>query len=384
MRLKLKKVLLVLLTVSTLPISVYATMNIPRAAEFFDLEMPLRCSVRNFKEQEVSSTVVFGPHDFTVRLPAQTDPLPRYQVNSFSARKQPLETAVQNLLHEADIRVESEPGVYPLVSLKSMKGELSNVLEEIAQKTGTFYAYDAERKTLTLKPKAQMIIQLPRDRRVVMAVVDAMAGGRFAPVSTDWENYQISLTGTRDELNRIRQLMSSFIKDKYLLLAQMSLYEMYPKTGVSHWQQIISGFGSSRFASSQAGVGGTLLVLKSGLNVLQLVAKAMENYQAVPLAQGQMVVPSGWRVHFDLGECALNRPYHDFSVLLRSQIQNKKTSQNTLTIDTKEGEVASFDFSGMLDQEAAVIGIPVPGKPNVELLLTLKFDFINLVKKGEK
>ena len=67
MRLNLKKVLLVLMAVGVLPFSVYATMNIPRAAEFFDLEMPLRCSVRNFKEQEVSSTVVFGPHYFTVR-----------------------------------------------------------------------------------------------------------------------------------------------------------------------------------------------------------------------------------------------------------------------------------------------------------------------------
>ena len=228
-----------------------------------------------------------------------------------------------------------------------------------------------------------MLIQLPHDRRVVMAVVDAMAGGHFEPVSADWENYQISLTGTRDELNRIRQLMASFIKDKYLLSAQMSLYEMYPMTGVSHWQQVISDFGSSRFASSQAGLGGTLLVLKSTLNVLQFVEKAMKNYQVVPLAQGQMVVPSTWRVHFKLGECALNRPYNDLSVWLRSKIQNKKISQSTLTIDSKEGEISSFDFSSALDQEAAVIGIPVPGKPNVELLLTLKFDFINLVRKGE-
>ena len=36
-----------------------------------------------------------------------------------------------------------------------------------------------------------------------------------------------------------------------------------------------------------------------------------------------------------------------------------------------------------LDQEAVVVGVPVQNKPNVELLLTLKFDFINLVKKGE-
>ncbi len=383
MRVRMGKICIFLLGIFLLPASVCATMNVPHAAEFFDLEMPLRCGIRDFKEQEVSSTVIIQPQDFTVRLPAQTDPLPRYLVNSFSSRKQPVETAIQNLLSEADIRVESEPGAYPVVSLKSMKGELSNVLEEIAKKTGIFYTYDAARKVLTLKPKAQMLIQLPRDRYVVMALVDALAGGRFAPVSVDWVNYQISLTGTRDELNRIRQLMVSFIEDKYLLVAQMNLYEMYPSSQVLHWQQVIAGFGASRFAGSQAGVGGTLLILKPALNVLQFVAKAMESYRVVPLAQGQMVVPSGWRVHFDLGECAFNRPYENLSVMLRSKIYNKKVSQSTLTIDSKAGEIVSFDFSNALDQEAAVIGVPVPGKQNVELLLTLKFNFINLMKKGE-
>ncbi len=361
----------------------YATMELPQAVKFFDLEMPMRCSISNFREQELSSTVVITPQDFTVRLPALTDPLPRYQVNSFSSRKQPAETAIQNLLAEANIRVESEPGVYPVVSFKSLKGELSHVLEEIAQKVGIFYTYNSERNVLTLKPKAQMLIQLPKNRPIMMAVVDAMAGGRYNPISTDWENYQISLVGTRDELNRIRQLMASIIKDKYLLLAQINLYEMRPITNFSHWQQVIADFGKSRFTTSKAGMGGTLLILNSSLNVLQLVAKAMENYQSTPLAQGQMVVASGWRVHFNLGECALHRPYEGFSVWLRSSIKNKKLAQNTLTIDSKAGEITSFDFSNALDQEATIVGIPVQNEQNVELLLTLKFDFINLVRKGE-
>ena len=365
------------------PLLGWATMDLPKQIEFFDLEMPLRCSVDNFKEQSVSSTIVIKPQDFTVRLPAQTEPLPRYMVNSFSSRKQPVEVAIQNLLTEAGIQVVSEPGVYPVVSLKSLRGELSNVLEQIAQKAGLFYSYDGQRKILTLKTKSQMIIQLPHNRQLVMAVVDAISGGMFAPVATDWENYQITITGTRDELNKIRQLMSSFVKEKILLSAQMTLYKIHPMNSVSHWHQIINDFGKSRFALSQAGTGGTLLVLKPALNVFQLVAKAMEKYQVVPVARGQMVVPSGWRVNFKLGECALNSPYEDLSVSLKSAIQNKKRAQNTLVIDSKQGEIASFDFSNTLDQEVAVVGIPVPGKQNSELFLTLKFNFINLIKEGE-
>ena len=354
------------------PLLGWTTMSLPKQVEFFDLEMPLRCSVDNLNEQSVSSTLVIKPQDFTVRLPSQTEPLPRYMVNSFSSRKQPVEVAIQNLLTEADIQVVSEPGVYPVVSLKSLHGELSNVLEQIAQKAGLFYSYDGQRRILTLKMKSQMIIQLPRNRQLVMAVVDAISGGRFAPVVTDWENYQITITGTRDELNKIRQLMSSFVKEKMLLSAQMTLYEIHPMNSVSHWHQIVDDFGKSRFALSQAGTGGTLLVLKPALNVFQLVAKAMQKYQVVPVARGQMVVPSGWRVN-----------YEDLSVSLRSAIQRKKKAQNTLVIDSKQGEVASFDFANMLDQELAVVGIPVPGKQNSELFLTLKFNFINLIKKGE-
>jgi len=343
----------------------------------------MRCGVRDFKEQELASTVVLNPQDFIVRIDAQSDPLPRYQVNSFSSRKQPVAVTIQNLLTEAGIQVKSEEGVYPVVSVKSLKGELSNVLEEIAQKTGVFYTYNSENKILTLTPKSQVVVQLPHNRQVMMAVIDAISGVRFAPIMADWELYQISLIVNREELNKLRQLMASFLKDRYLLLAQMNLYEMHPLNANSHWNQIISDFGASRFASSRAGLGGTLLVLKSGINVLQMVAKAMENYQVLPMAQGQMLVPSGWRVHFNLGECALNRPYEKLSVSLRSKIKDKKTSQNVLSIDTKPGEVAFFDFSNALDQEALVVGVPVPGKPNVELLLTLKFSYINLIKKGE-
>lgn len=365
------------------PLVGQATMNLSKQFEFFDLEMPMRCHIDNFKEQSIASTVVIQPQDFTVRLPLQADLLPRYQVNSFSSRKQPVEVAIQNLLSEANIQVISEPGVYPVVSLKSLKGELTNVLEEIADKAGIFYSYNASKKILTLKTKSQMIIKLPHDRRVVMAVVDALSGGAFDPITTDWEKYQITLTGTRQELNKIRQLMSSLVKDKYLLSAQMSLYEMTPLTSVTHWQQVVDSFGLTRFALTQPSISGSLLVLKSTLNVLQFVAKTMENYRVVPLAQGQMVVPSNWRVNFKLGECALNRPYEDLSVSLRANVSGKKNAQNTLIVDSKQGEIASFDFTSILDQEVAVIGIPVPNKQNSELLLTLKFNFINLVKKGE-
>ena len=381
MRLKLK--FLFLCAFLVWPLGSNAIMELPQSTAFFDLEMPMRCSVGDFKEQELASTVVVRPQDFTVRLVSQSDMLPRYQVNSFSSRKQPLNVVLQNLLTEAGIEVRVSEGTYPVVSVKALKGELSNVLEKLAQESGVFYVYDAESKILTVRSKTQMLIQLPRNKYVMMAVMDVISGGHFVPTAVDWENYQITLDGTRDELNKLRRLMATFIKDKYLLLARMNLYEINALMPTSHWHQVISDFGTSRFALSQKGMAGILLLFKPAVDVLQFVAKTMENYQVAPLAHGQMLVPSGWRVRFNLGECAMNRPYEKLSVVLSSKMQGKKVSKNSLTIDTEPGEVVSFDFTSALDQEAAVIGVPVPNKPDMELLLTLKFSYINLIKKGE-
>ena len=206
-----------------------------------------------------------------------------------------------------------------------------------------------------------------------MAVVDAMSGGQFNPISTDWLNYQITLNLSREELEKVRSLMGTMIKDRYLLSAQMSVYEIKPNFDVSHWQQIISDFGSSRVASSNPGVSGNLLVMQPSVDAYQLVSKVMDYDQVKPLAQGQTVIPSGWRVHFNFGECMLVPPYTDMSISLNSDIKNKSNAKTTILIDSKEGEVASFDFSSALNQEAAVIGIPVPGKKKSELLLILKF-----------
>ncbi len=362
--------------------SVQSGMELPPSFKYFDLEMPMRCQVDAFNEQNLATFVPLTKKDFTVRLPLQTGVLPRFQVNNFSFRKQPLDRALVNLFHETQIEVESELEVCPILSATSLNGELSAVVEELTKQAGVFFTYDTEKKILTLKEKSQAVIQLPKDKSVMMAVVDAMSGGMFNPISTDWHNYQITLTLTRGELEKVRHLLASLLKDKYLLSVQMSIYEVKPNAQVFHWQQILSAFGSDRVASSTPGTGGNLMVLKPMVNAYQLVAKAMNYDRVVPLAQGKTVVPSGWRVHFNFGECMLESPYTKMAVLFSSDIKNKSQAKSTLTIDSKEGEVVSFDFASALNQEAAVIGIPVPNKSTSELLLVMKFNYINLTKEG--
>lgn len=363
--------------------SVQAGMDLTPSFKYFDLEMPLRCQVDSFNEQGVATFVPLTQNDFVVRLPAQTGVLPRFKVNNFSFRKQPLDQALVNLFHETKIEIESELEVCPVMSATSLNGELSAVIEELTKKAGVFFSYDAEKKILTLKEKSKAVIQLPHNKQVMMAVVDAMSGAKFNPISVDWHNYQLTLTLTRSELEKVRSLMGALIKEKRLLSVQMSVYEVKPNANVFHWQQILSSFGADRVASSTQGVAGNLMVLKPMVNAYQLVAKAMDYDQVIPLAQGQTVVPNGWRVRFNFGECMLESPYTKMSVLFSSDMKNKRQTSSTLTIDSQEGEVVSFDFSSALNQEAAVIGIPVPNKKTSELLLIMKFNYINLTKEGE-
>ena len=70
-------------------------------------------------------------------------------------------------------------------------------------------------------------------------VLDALNGGHFEPISIDWENYQSTLSVTRSELKSIQSLMSSLIKEKYILAVQVKLYDVTLMHGKSHWQSVL-------------------------------------------------------------------------------------------------------------------------------------------------
>ena len=69
-------------------------------------------------------------------------------------------------------------------------------------------------------------------------------------------------------------------------------------------------------------------------------------------------------------------------------MKKKGMAQTVLTLDSSKGEVASFDLDNNLNQKIVIVGIPVPKGSNPylkqELMLTLQFHFIQLIKKGEQ
>ena len=163
------------------PVVSSALMTNPESIKYFDLELPFRCSPATSDEGEgLVSSIALSNLDFTVRLSAQTDLLPRYQVNGFSFSSKTVDVAVAELLKSADIKVVADEGKYATLSARDLKGELSAVLEELMRQGNLFYTYQADTKTLFLSHKVKAIVQVPANKLVMMAVAAMMSLSVFA------------------------------------------------------------------------------------------------------------------------------------------------------------------------------------------------------------
>ena len=360
-------------------------MNNPDSLRYLDIELPFRCSSATPDEGEgVASSVALSRRDFTVRLPGQTSLLPRYQVNGFSFSNKTADVALSELLRNADIKVVAEDGKYPTLSARNLKGELSSVVEELMQKSHLFYTYQADDKTLFLMHKAKAIIQVPANKLVMMAVLDALNGAHFEPISIDWSNFQVTLNLTRSELKEVQSLMGLMVKEKYILAAQIKLYDISSTTTTTHWQTILNKLGTRKVAVSQNGLVGQALTLAPSVDEQTFLSAMQGTFSPVLVASGKVVVPSGWRTRFNFNQCASSMFYPELSVFLKTSVKKKNEAQTVLTLDSSSGEITSFDLNNNLDQKVMVFGVPVPGRANQELMMSLQFQFIQLIKKGEQ
>ena len=359
-------------------------MTTPMTSKYLDVELPFRCLASSDVDENVSSIIVLSKNDFTVKLPAQTDLLPRFQVNGFSFRNKRVDVAISQLVKDAGIIVEAEEGSYLTLSASNLKGELTSVLEQLVRQGHLFYVYHADTKKLFLTHRANAVIQLPPERAIVMTVSDALNGGHFEPTSIDWSNFQISLSVTRPELEQIRALMANLIKERYLLSIQMKLYAITPLNTNSHWQNVLSSFGPRQFSSMERGVVGHALVLRQSTNEKAFLKSVQQSFNSVLLGGGTAVVPSGWKTRFNLNQCTFPTEYKDLSILFKSSIRRKDKAQTILTLDSSAGEIATFNINNALDQRIVVVGIPVPNHPEQEFMMTLQTNFIQLLREGEK
>lgn len=381
----IKKGILLGVIIGCWPVMASSLMKNPDSLKYLDIEFPFRCSSATPDEGEgVASSVALSKLDFTVRLASQTDLLPRYQVNGFSFSNKTVDEAIAELLKTADIKVASEQGKYVTLSARDLKGELSSVLEELVRQGNVFYSYHADSKTLFLSHKVHAIVQVPANKMVMMAVLDALNGGHFEPISIDWTRFQITLNLTRPELNKVRALMGAMLKEKYILGMQVKLYDMSSDSFASHWQSILNKLGTEKIAVEQDGLVGRALVLAPSVDEADFFAATKGVFRQNFIAAGKVVVPNGWQTRFHLNQCASNLAYPELSLFLKTVIKKKNEAQTVLTLDSASGEITSFNLNTNLDQKVMLIGVPVPGQIGKQLMMSLQFQFIQLIKKGEQ
>lgn len=370
------------------PGTINAPMTTTPSAQTVNIEAPFRCSVKEFGDVDVMTTLSLSSKDFKLTQFDAKDKLPRFEVNGFSFGTMPVDEAIQKLVDEADISVYTEDGVYPELNANDIYGELGPVMDELASAGDVFYRYDASRKRLYLSRKAKFELQLPQNRTIMLAMLDAIRGAGIATASPDWKKSAIMLTLTREEERTINNLTEYILKDSKILLADTQVYSLAPRTGEANWQSVVERFGAGRVYTSENGIIGKMITMGHKNHKEDLLAALKPSFSPTLLSQGIAIVPHGWKMRFDVGRCALKqKDVNSLSVLLNTNIKSRDDVNTTVSLDTTAGEVTSFDVTTAIDNELAILGVPssVAGQGmSGELLITLKLRFIRLIPEGKR
>lgn len=351
-----------------------------------NLESPFRCDVKEFGDVEVMTTLSLEPSDFVLRQVAMGDALPRFEVNGFSFGKMPIDHALKRLLEEANIDVVSTDKIYPELNADDLYGELEPVIVELTRVGDVFYRYDDTAKQLIVSKRGQFELQMPNNRTVVFAVLDALRGAGIKTAVPNWKDFSIMLTLSRSEEKTVNALMENILKDGKLLVADTQVYAMSSVTS-ANWQDVVNRFGPGRVYTATNGMSGKMLTMGHKSKIDDLLSKIHPNYKAMLLSEGIAVVPHGWKMRFDVGRCAVSpSTVSSVSVVLNAGIKNPQEVETSISVKTAKGEITTFKGWTAIDEKIALIGIPASTiglDATQELFITLKLRFIRLLSEGK-
>ena len=222
----MKKRLILLIAMMIVGVGVNASPQVKQAspAAYADIEMPFRCHPP-LATKQVSSTMVLEQDDF-VFLPADAgDMLPRYSVNGYTFHDKPVNEVLAGLLEIAGIKVMAPKGEFVMLDGKNIRGELGTVVQQLADSGDIFYTYKDSTKTLTILRRGEYTLSVPKNKVVLMAVLDALRGSQITDLMVDWEKYQITMKVSSDELQKAKKLVRQILNDSYLLAADIQGYQ---------------------------------------------------------------------------------------------------------------------------------------------------------------
>ena len=185
---------------------------------------------------------------------------------------------------------------------------------------------------------------------------------------------------TASEKETVEDLIGYIEKDGYLLLADTQIYSVYPKEN-ANWQKVVRRFGAGRVYSANNGLNGKVLNIGNQIPQERMLAAIDTEFDVEPISQGVAIVPNGWKMRFNVGQCSFRDDMASLSVLLSARILTPEKIETNIVLDSKQGEISSFNTVSAIDNELVIVGVPVPGSSVDELMATLKLRLIRLVRE---
>ncbi len=325
----------------------------------FNLETSMRCVV-DVKNKDVITTIPFKYEAFELYRLNAGDNLPRYEVTGYSFYNEPADKVFRNLLSEAGIKVIATDDYYPEISSDKVMGELTNIMDSIADASDLYYTYNAKRKTLYLNRYQELAFKVP-NRDLVLPVRDALQGAGIQNISVDWGDNTLVFISDKYQQLRATKLIELFEQEPQLTAYDVTVYHISPLNLEKSidWTSLINAYGTNNIKSGEDGTIGKILVTSHIVNQKTLLALLSAQAKVYQIAQGQFSVPNKWRSRFDIWHCGnIDISEKQMAILAQTDIYGKDKINSHLGIDTKEGEISSFDVSSRLDENIIIFGIP--------------------------
>ena len=349
-----------------------------------NIETPVRCEIAG-RDDSIISSIPMGPDSFKLIRMDKSDPLPRFEVNNYTFKDKPLDVAIQNLVKEAGIQVFSDDALFPDVSGENIRGELSAVIDELVAAGDTFYRYNATKKQLFLSRWAPFMMKVPGGRIGMYTVLDALRGANITNTQPDFGSNEIYMRINYEKHREVSNLIKIIEQSPNLLLFDVQMYRLTPKSNLD-WQEMVQNYGVTRINSSVNGIMGRILSIKQQ-KVRETLVEMLRRYASVDLvSEGVVIMPNGWKVRFDIGQCAnIQSPEQKLSMLFQSNILSADRAESNIALDTSFGEITSFHTVYNMNDTLNIIA--VKGKvlnpewdDRVEYIITLKPKLVRLIK----
>ena len=342
------------------PTSLPTEPKTTRSAEMVSLESPMRCTVHE-TQQNIMTVIPFKQEAFKLERADKSDALPRYEVTGFSFDGQTAERVFYKLLSEAKIKVVAEGGPFPELAAENITGELSEVMNMIADAAGIYYRYNDQQKVLIVSREVNWNFHIPDKREVMIAVLDSLRGSGLHDLIVNWEENVISFKGDKQVEEKVKKLIELFDTEPKLIVFDVQVLRVKPygTTKEIVWQDLVDIFGADRIKFMLKGVMGRALVTDYDINPKSLRNFLNARGSVTQVSEGMFIAANKWRARFDVGRCGyMSMPEAQLSIMAQTELYDERRMNTAVTLDSDQGEITAFTAKSRLGDNIVLIGIP--------------------------